>query len=71
MVINLDKQDLIALVVGGVGPHYNIMNNPIFNDIGNFRGGFVDTWVWKISKLEKLSEDELLNIYKLCKESMI
>ena len=66
MTVELDKQDLIALV-RGTEPSYEQMEHPLVRIHGRYVGGFVDRWEWNISSLEELSEKLLWQIYQYCK----
>lgn len=68
MEINLDKQDLIALVKGQT-PNYSVMDDPEIKRNGRYTGGFHDKWDWESYNLEKESEDTLYSIYNKCKNS--
>lgn len=70
MTIELSKKDLISLVKG-TEPYYSIMNNALIASVGKYSGGFHDQWDWNGSALALLSEEQLYEIYKLCKESWI
>lgn len=62
----LDKSDLVSLVMGTT-PSYIAMGNPV-GHYGTFSASY-STWYWNKYKLEKLSIVELLEIYKICKQS--
>jgi len=67
MYLNLDKIDLISLVKGSepsfsVMEHRDIHNKGYFND---YRG----RWEWNDSNLNGCTEEELLNVYIICKVS--
>lgn len=70
MTIELNKDDLVALVVGSE-PNSNLMNKYTVLKYGNWTGGFVDEWAWNKWELYRLDEEELYNIYKECRESQI
>ena len=63
MKIELTKRDLINMV-RGTEPSHSIMNHPLIIKAGYFIGGFRDEWRWK--DLNKLTEEELYQVYKLC-----
>lgn len=65
MTVDLDKVDLIALVCG-TSPNYNLFENTTIKKCGYFMR---DNWYWYDHELEKLSEEELLTLYNLCKNS--
>ena len=66
MKVELDKKDLINLV-NGVSPGYDLFENPTVKRCGRYSGSY-GTWDWISYELDKLSEEELLNLYKLCKK---
>lgn len=67
VVLYLEKADLIHLVKG-TDPRFNGgMGNPLVRKCGQYYGGFRDEWQWDKDKLEKLSEEKLLEVYNLCK----
>ena len=70
MKIELNKDDLVALVVGSE-PNSKLMNKYTVLKYGNWTGGFVDEWAWNKWELYRLDEEELYNIYKECRESQI
>lgn len=67
MIMELDKDDLEALVRGR-GPKYSAMDNALVKKHGQFNGSY-GTWNWNYSSLKECSEEELLEIYKICKDS--
>lgn len=67
MRLNLDKEDLISLVKGCT-PNYSAMDHPLVKRHGNFNGSY-GKWSWDYSGFENCKEQELLEIYKVCKES--
>lgn len=70
MTVELGKEDLVTLVSGLDCP-YGMMTKYDKLEIGSYIGGFVDEWRWHKIGLRELSEEELYNIYKECKESWI
>ena len=68
MNIDLDKKGLVSLVMG-IEPYYSAMEHPLAALCGRYIGGFHDKWVWTKSLLEGLSEEELLALYTVCRES--
>jgi len=65
---NLDNEDLISMV-RGQEPHYSVFNHSLVKSCGCYVGGFHDHWSWTNSALEKLTKNELLELYRVCKES--
>lgn len=68
MILDLDKDDLISLVNGcdaniiAYRSDYTIATNLIKS-----YGGFDDRYFWDTDKLKQLTEEELLEVYNLCK----
>lgn len=65
--IALDKEDIISLVKGQ-SPNYSVMEHRLIKKHGNFDGSY-GKWNWNSFSLEKCTEEELKEIYRLCKES--
>ena len=66
MKIDLDKKALISLVCGE-SPDYGLFENKTVKTCGRYsdnRG-----WQWADHELEKLNEQQLYDLYKLCRES--
>lgn len=70
MTIDLDRKDLIALV-RGTSPNFSEMNNPKIKKHGSWVGGHHDRWDWNFSSIENASDAELIELYKICKDSWI
>jgi len=68
MKIELNKKDLISLVMGTT-PYYDVMDNPLVKECGEWIGGMADRWSWEKYKLENLDEKELYDLYLICKNS--
>ncbi len=66
MKIDLDKSDLIAMVMGK-DPGYKLLEHELVKKSGYFIGGFVDKWTWEKLKLNKLTEKELSDLYNVLK----
>jgi hypothetical protein len=66
--VNLDKEDLVNLVMG-TSPYYNEFENPQIKQCGSYTGGMTERWDWKTTELEKLSEEKLYELYLICKNS--
>jgi len=67
MKVELDKIALISLVCGEQ-PYYSIFEHPVVKKCGSYNGSH-DEWRWFHYELEKLSEQELYDLYILCRES--
>lgn len=66
MEVNLDKKALISLV-SGENPYYSIFENDLVKDCGWYsenRG-----WTWYSHELEKYTEEQLYELYLLCRNS--
>jgi hypothetical protein len=37
--------------------------------LGSYCGGFVDKWNWNEFEVKKLSEEDLIQLYRICKQS--
>lgn len=68
--MDLDREDLKALV-RGTSPNFSVMDNPKVKKHGSWVGGFHDRWDWNFSSIEDASEDELIELYKICKDSWV
>ncbi len=66
MNIDLDKNDLINLV-RGQPPYYPIFDNVLIKSSGYYNDN--KGWVWYKYELDKLTEQELFDLYQLCKDS--
>ena len=61
MLVDLDKQDIITLI-RGTSPSYELMNDPIIDQLGVYSGGFKDEWNWNYV-FPDLSIEILYNTY--------
>ncbi len=68
MLIDLDREDLIALVKG-TQPNYSVMDDELISSCGAYSGGFNDEWRWNYSFCVGITEEELYNMYLTCKNS--
>jgi len=69
MKLELDKDDLIAMV-NGVIPYYTLFNDPLIKQCRQHVGtNSIVGWSWNQYKLETLSEQELFQLYTICKNS--
>jgi len=64
----LNKEDLISMVLG-TAPYYSVYDHPLVKRTGVHIGGFVDEWSWNRHSLAELTEEELYELYTVCKES--
>ena len=67
MQIELDRIDLISLAKG-TSPNYSVMDNRLIKKHGSFNGS-KGNWKWKYNAFTECSEEEILEIYYLCKNS--
>jgi hypothetical protein len=67
MNVTLDRKDLLYLV-NGIQPDYSIFDNELVKKSGSYCGGFVDKWSWDY-RLNELNDQELWDLYVLCKNS--
>lgn len=67
MVVDLDKEDLVNLVAG-VEPYYSVFEHPLVKQCGGFRASY-NEWDWSKFGLRELTEEQLLEVYNVCKNS--
>lgn len=67
MNVELSKKDLVSLVMG-TPPDYNLLTNPLVRSAGRYVAGFVDKWYWSEEALLLLSEEQLWEIYTMCRD---
>jgi hypothetical protein len=66
MTVDLDNDGLKALVKG-TPPSYDEFNNPLVKKAGH---SYSDQYGWTTwSSLDKLTDDELWELYKICKKN--
>ncbi|GEP65481.1 MULTISPECIES: hypothetical protein [Clostridium] len=65
--LDLDKKDLISLVKG-TDPNLNVMEHPKISCCGNYRVQN-SRWDWNQHVFEKYTDEEIYEIYKICKNS--
>jgi hypothetical protein len=65
MLIELDKTAFMSMVKGTY-PYYSIFDHPVVKKCGIYIGGMLEEWRWNRNELEKLSEEELYELYNLC-----
>jgi hypothetical protein len=68
MTVELNKKDLISLVVG-TPPYYSKFEDHLVKRCGSFTGGFADSWNWHHHELNQLSEQDLWDLYVMCRDS--
>jgi hypothetical protein len=68
MMTDLKREDLVSLVKG-IQPYYTVMGNELVSKSGVYTGGFHDKWDWNYKFEDGLTNEQLWNLYILCKES--
>lgn len=66
--MDLDKDDLVSLVKG-TSPWYSAMDQPLVQRYGSYSGPRGEEWAWHTWRLKECSEEELLELYQICKDS--
>jgi len=69
MKIEIDKEDLIRLVKG-CDPALcdngdRVMEHPLIEPYGSYCGGFKDEWTWRYDMGDKVSELDLIEMYRI------
>lgn len=67
MLMDLDKKDLEALVCG-VLPNFSVIDHPKVKKHGQWMGRY-DQWEWNRISIADASEEELKEVYLICKNS--
>lgn len=67
MKLDLDREDLISLAKGQT-PNYSVMGNSKIKPHGSFSGSY-GQWDWNYCSFEKCSDEEIFEIYSICKQS--
>lgn len=68
MKAELDKKDLVSLIKG-TSPAYSLFEDELIKSCGHYVGGFVDEWQWDEFALGRLSDNQLLELYRKIKEA--
>ena len=63
----LSKKDLLNLVMGTT-PNNDITDYLSNNNYGNYCGCVTNEWVWEYPFLRDLNEEELWELYLMCKK---
>lgn len=66
MKLDLIKEDLVCLAKG-IEPNYSAMDNNKIKRHGSFNEPL--GWKWKYDAFKECTEDEILEIYLICKNS--
>lgn len=68
--MKISKELLIDAIVGSPGPEFKIIQKYVDLKLGEWVGGFYDTWRWfNKSKFEHFTEEQLFEIYTEIKDS--
>lgn len=67
MIVDLSREDIINLFQG-IYPGWDVMNK-IPEDLGYEIGGFAGKWKWTISVNSPYTDEELFELYLMCKNS--
>jgi hypothetical protein len=67
MLVELDKRDL-SLLVMGTKPYYSLFEHPQVKGRGKYYDQTAN-WDWNTTKLQELSEQELYDLFILCRDS--
>ena len=62
------NRELLIDAINGTTPSYTAMDHPLIKPVGDYRGGFNDSWHWNNSVLKTKTEQELIEIYTTVKE---
>ena len=65
MQVNLDRQDLLNLVESSP-PSYAQQRTDEMLELGRYSQAF-DRWIWS-DELKEMNDEELFELYKLCKK---
>lgn len=68
MKVELTREDLTNLVKGS-DPNYSVMDHPMVKTNGSYTGGHHDKWDWNYSFDDSLTEQQLWELYVLCRDS--
>jgi len=68
IVLKLDKEDLIRMVIG-TSPSFESMNKKPGN-FGYLNGSYM-SWHWDTDKLRQLNNEQLLELYIICKKDWL
>lgn len=71
MNTELDKYDLEIMVLGSQLQDYSQMDHYLVKKVGNYIGGFTDSWRWEREKVKTLTKEELFELYQYLKEETI
>lgn len=63
MLVEMDKK-MLASLIRGCDPSYEIIGHPIIKSKGQYWGGHNDRWEWNFSS-EHFTEEELWETYQL------
>jgi len=66
MLVELEKEDVVALIKG-TSPTYDLMKDPVIEQLGYYTGGFRDDWSW-LNQFPDLPIETLYSTYIKLKE---
>lgn len=70
MVVNLDRKDIVILLMGITCPAYEYIDKLTKMGLGQFYGGMGERWEWKHNLYHcEYSDEELYNLYLELKPS--
>jgi len=67
MKIELDQEDLVNLLCG-IDIHLSLVDHPKIKLLGSYNNT-TGEWDWDRFELEDCDEDELYELYKICKKA--
>jgi len=70
MKVELDRNGLLSLV-NGTEPGYGAFEHPLIKKVGTYHGGMCDSWDWDSEELDKVTDEELYEIYNICQDQTI
>ena len=62
------NKELLIDAIKGTTPSYTAMDDPLIKPLGDYSGGFNDSWHWNNLVLKTKTEQELIEIYTIIKE---
>lgn len=65
---NITKDMLVSMVKGS-DPYYTAFEHPLIKRAGYWTGGHVDKWSWRDLELKDMTENELAELYTICRDS--
>lgn len=65
----LDREDLKTLIFGST-PTFEVLQHSFIADKGIYDNDF-EIWQWNVDTLDKCTDEELWEIYSMCKRSKL